>query len=361
MDDRAPPHRVLLVRPSALGDVCRTVPVLVSLKRALPDAQIDWLVQDSFAPAIASHPDLSRVVAFPRAKFRAVWGKGNLGGIFEFLRELRGARYDWVIDCQGLARSGLLTRLTGAPLRVGHADAAELGWLGLNRRVRGGQETHTVERMLGLVESLGITPVRDMRLYTCEQDRAFVRTIPGLVPERYAVVAPTTRWPGKLWAMSRHAALIDRLLGDPVLGLERVVITGSESERGQCAELLEHARGNPRVIDLIGKTSIGQLMAVIEASSLLVGCDSAALHMGVGFDRALVGLYGPTRIDRVGPYRRGHHVVQRLMPGDRMDHKDETAGRALMDRITVEDVLEVVYGEVRARKRTGRTDAVSTL
>ena len=351
MPDLAPSPRILIVRPSALGDVCRSVPVLVSLKRAFSDAQIDWLVQDSFAPAIAHHPDLGTPVLFPRSSFRAFWRSGNWSDILRFLASLRSARYDLVLDCQGLARSGFISWYTGAPERVGYANAGEFGWLGVNRRVDAPESMHTVDRMLALAESVGAPPIADMRLYTSADDRAFVTSTCALVPGRYAVAAPTTRWPGKLWPMDRHAELAKRLLDDPVLGIDRVVITGSNGEREQCAELLAVAKQDPRVIDLVGGTSIGQLMALIQSAALVVGCDSAAIHMAVGFDRPLAALYGPTRVERVGPYRRGHHVVQRLMPDDRMDHKDAPSGQALMQRIRVEDVLEVVYEQARSKRR----------
>lgn len=343
--------RILIVRPSALGDVCRSVPVLVSLRRAFSDAQIDWLVQDSFAPAIAAHPDLSRMILFPRGAFRQFWLPGNPGKVLQFLRDLRGTRYDLVIDCQGLARSGLIAWCTGAPERIGYANAAEFGWLGVNRRVEAPEDMHAVDRMLALAEGAGAKPVADMRLYTTPADRAFVSDTANLVPHRYAVVAPTTRWPGKLWPMDRHAELIRRLLNDPALGLTHVVVTGAPNEREQCAELLTMAQTDPRIVDMVGKSTIGQLMAIVEASALVVGCDSAVIHMGVGFDRPLVGLYGPTRVERVGPYRRGHHVAQRLMPDDQPDHKDEALGQMLMGRISVEDVLELVYEQMRSRRR----------
>ncbi len=360
---------VLIVRPSALGDVCRSVPVLVSLKRALPGARVDWLVQDTFRAAIEHHPDLGRAVPFPRGAFRKLWQRECASRAGAFLRDLRGSRYDMVVDCQGLARSGFIAWWTGAPVRIGHTDAGEFGWIGVNRRVdadsaggggaggRGGGALHTVDRMLALVEAAGIEPVRDMRLYTGEAERQFVRAeVSGRIG-RYVAVAPTSRWPGKVWAMDRHAELIRRLLADPAMGLDGAVITGSASEAGSCAELLERCGNDPRVVSLVGRTSVGQLMAVIEGASLVVGSDSAAIHMAVGFGRPLVGLYGPTRVDRVGPYLRSHHVVQRVMPGDRLEHKDEAAGRTLMARIQVEDVLEVVYEQMRARRRTGGVPA----
>jgi lipopolysaccharide heptosyltransferase I len=341
------PHHILIIRPSALGDVCRTVPVLASLKRAYPDAAIDWLVQDTFAPAIASHPDLSAVVAFPRGKLREWYKPSVAPELKRFIDSLAERKYDLVLDCQGLFRSGLFAMATKAPRRIGFDNAAELGWLGLTERIHAPRSLHAVDRMLMLAQAAGAEPAYDMRLYTAPEDRAWVAARPEL-SDGCAVIAPTTRWPGKQWPMERFAELARRLLsGELGRRIGHVAVVGSPPEREQCAELLSLAKNDSRIIDLVGETSVGQLLALIERSSLLIGCDSAAVHMAVGFDRPFVALYGPTRVERVGPYGRSSHVVQRLIPGDSRDHKDDEAGQILMRRITVEDVLECARAQTQ--------------
>jgi ADP-heptose:LPS heptosyltransferase len=121
--------------------------------------------------------------------------------------------------------------------------------------------------------------------------------------------------------------------------VEAVVVVGAGNEREQIGPVLALAASDRRVIDLVGSTTIGRLMAVIERAAVVVANDSAALHMAVGFDRPLVALYGPTRVDLVGPYGRADCVLQHAKPGERMDHKNAIAGRAMMERIGVEEVL----------------------
>lgn len=334
------PARVLIIRPSALGDVCRTVPVLATLKRAWPTARIDWMVQDSFAAAIEAHPDLGRVVPFPRAQFDPWWRSPTaFAALVRWLGALRRERYDVVLDCQGLLRSGLFAIATGAPRRIGYANAEELGWLGLNERVDAPMGEHTVDRMLRLASAAtGTEAVRDMRLYTAAAEREAVAADARLGGKRYAVIAPTSRWPGKLWPAERYAMVAQWLLDEG--RFEAVAIVGAKSERGQIDPLLELARRDVRVVDLVGATSISRLMAVIESSSLVVANDSAAVHMAVGFDRPIVAIYGPTDVSRVGPYGRAESVVQELREGDVFDHKDEARGREMMGRVSVEAVVE---------------------
>lgn len=339
----SPPRRILIIRPSALGDVCRTVPVLVSLRRAFswPGTSIDWLVQDTFAEAVSAHPDLTGVVAFPRSAL-ANWKRpGTLRAVAAYLRGLGRARYDLVLDCQGLFRSGLFAAATGAPRRIGLADAAELGWAGVNEHVHGQRGRHAVDRMLSLAEAAtGVAAVRDMRLYTTAENRGYVAERLGLTAGRYVLIAPTSRWPGKLWPQERYVSLCGRLLAEGGAGAERVVFVGSGAEAGRCEGLARLAASDGRVVNLLGRTTVGQLMAVVEGARLVIGSDSAALHMAVGFDRPLIGLYGPTRVELVGPYGRERDVLRHVRPGERLDHKDEAAGVALMERIGVEEVLE---------------------
>jgi ADP-heptose:LPS heptosyltransferase len=325
--------------------VCRTVPVIASLKRAYPDASIDWMVQAGFEESVQEHPDLHRVVLFPRKRFSNWWKPDIAVELWHWLQDMRRERYDLAVDCQGLARSGFFAWATRARNRIGYADAAEGGWLGVNRRVNASRTLHTVDRMLALVEGIGVEAVRDMRLYSPPEAWPSLLKIDQaakLSSERFAVIAPTSRWPGKLWPAERYAAAAKLILGDASLGIDSVVIVGAEHERDQCTPLVDLAASDPRVIDLIGKTSIGTLMALVEHSSLVIANDSACLHIAVGFDRPLVGLYGPTDISLVGPYQREHCVVQRLVPGDSFDHKNKLLGQQMMQRISVDDVMEKV-------------------
>jgi lipopolysaccharide heptosyltransferase I len=347
MADRTPPHRILIVRPSALGDVCRTVPVLASLQRAYPQAEIDWVVRDSFRPAIEAHPDLHKAIAFPRSLFARWWRSPS--ALVEMLRwsgELRRRRYDLVIDCQGLGRSGLIAYLTAASRRVGSRRAREIGWLGYNVRHQTPADVHTVDQMLALLEAEGIEPVRDMRLYVVEADRRWWsdhRAELDLDDAPYAVLAPTARWASKRWPIERWGELVRPLRER---GMKRLVVIGAPDERPQVERLLQTRAGpDPALVDLVGRVTVGQLMAVIAGADLVIAHDSAPLHLAVGFDRPCVGLFGPTDPARVGPYRRPEAVVRghQPRPGRKpVNYRAARIGDDLMRLITVEDVLERV-------------------
>ena len=356
------PKRVLIVRPSALGDVARTVPALATVSRHWPDAQVDWLVNTPFADVIAAHPALSQVIAFDRQRLAGFARRRDAtrAGL-ELWRTLRHNNYDVVYDLQGLARSGLLTRLTHAPRRVGFADARELAWLGYNVRHRVDGYRHTVDQMLALLAGEGMQPVYDLQLHVPPSDR---RWLDAFLHEHhlqagYACVAPTARWRCKCWPTPKYAQLIQRLLASGLAG-DRVVIIAAPGEREQVHDLLSRLPAERRGHVLWPTTSVGQMMAILSRSRLLVSNDSAPLHVAVGLARPVVAIFGPTDPARVGPYGRARSVVQpaSLRAAHRHHHPNPRAYRihpddqSLIDEVTVEQVWERVEEEVARQAST---------
>src|SRR5262249_34163640 len=120
--------RILLIKPSALGDVIHALPVLVKLRKRYPGAQIDWLITPENADLVRCHPGLSNVVLFARRDY-AAFGRSwqATAGLFKLLHNLWRPRYDLVIDLHGQFRSALLTFATGSPVRLGFARSANQG------------------------------------------------------------------------------------------------------------------------------------------------------------------------------------------------------------------------------------------
>lgn len=297
------PGRILLVKPSALGDVCRSMPLLASLKGAFPGSEIDWLVQEDFRAAVAGHPGLCRAVCFPRRAWNRWWHPGVLMQVRQFGRCLREAGYDLVVDAQGLFRSGLFMRLTGASRRVGWRHTGEFAWLGANERHvrRGGPDV--TEVMLALLEDAGIPPVRDARMHVpTDAARAWQDRRRQLgVADRFVALAPTSRWPSKRWPAARWRTLAERLTTRG----ETVLMLGAPGERDQVRACM------PRqgAIDLCGALPLGEWLAAIADSAALVANDSAAVHAAAALGRPLVGIYGATDPAAVGPYGRADGVV----------------------------------------------------
>jgi lipopolysaccharide heptosyltransferase I len=323
------PRSILIVRTSALGDVARSVPVLAALRAGFPQARIDWLVQTEYLPIVAHHPALTNALAFPRKRL--------VSGLPALRRALREPRYDLAIDCQGLLKSAVPAWLSGAPVRIGHADPRErAATLFYTRTIPTKPGAHTVEKMLGLVEALGVAAPRDpaaMRLHAPPDARAWIDAHPW-AREPYVLLAPTSAHPAKEWPAERFADVARRCHAAGV----RTVTTGVATDRERLGPLLAACDGEGGV-DLVGKTGVSHLMALVERAAVVVCNDSAAAHIAVGFDRPLVALLGPTDPSTAGPFGRGADVVQHVEPGDDLYFRDgRSAG--MIRRITSDEVWE---------------------
>ena len=150
------PKRIALIKPSALGDIVHALPVLSALRGRFPAARITWVVNKSYEPLLAGHPDLTDVLPFDRGAFR----KGVRAAAAystRFAAELRRRRFDLVLDLQGLMRSGLMTLATGARCRVGFANAREGARYAYTRRVKvpDADRLHAVDRYWRVAEAVG--------------------------------------------------------------------------------------------------------------------------------------------------------------------------------------------------------------
>lgn len=298
------PRRVLIVKPSALGDVVHALPVAELLRARFPAARISWLIAPPFAAIVEGHPCVDEVIRFDRRRL-ARWSRGPsqaLSELIGFGKSLAAREFDLVLDLQGLARSALLTFATNAPVRVGFAYARELAPLAYTHRIpwRGTSERHAVERYLDVAEALGCGrgPVR-FQFAMSDADRAAVESIVDFaVP--YAVLLPGTNWATKRWPIGHYAELAGRVEAE--LGLRAVIAGG--------ADVVELARRVPSAIDATGRTTLPQLVALLQRASLVVANDSGPMHIACALGRPLVTIFGPTNPVRTGPYGRMDTVIR---------------------------------------------------
>ncbi len=305
-------ERILLVKPSSLGDVVHALPVLHGLRARFPKAKIHWLIASQFAPLLRPQEQIDELVLFDRHRFSRVGRSLQATKEFVgFVRSLRARRYELVVDLQGLFRTGFLTWTSGAPVRIGFQSAREGASLFYTHRVRiDAPDTHAVDKNLKVLELLGCHagPVR-FHLTLSDGVREEARS---LVDETnlgrdgaLVVVAPGARWETKVWLPERFSATIDQIRQNM---RARCVLIGSPSERPLCERIAAACRSTP--VNLAGRTSLPQLAAVVELADVVLCHDSAVTHLAAALDRPLVCLVGPTNPYRTGPYRRTEDVVQ---------------------------------------------------
>ena len=300
----SPPQRILIIKPSAIGDVVHALPVLNLLRRRWPAAHVSWLVTPACAGLLERHPQLDEVIRFERREFGRGWRSPRAAvDLLRFMRDLGRRKFDLVIDLQGLFRSGWLAAAAKAPVRVGPAGAREGAWLFYTHRVPTGPvEQHAIERYLTIAEAVGCErgPV-EFHFAVDDDDRAHVAR---LTPGRYAVLMPGANWPTKQWPAERFAALVGPLRDQ--FGLECVVAGGPD-----VAHLAEKV---PAAANLAGRTNLRQLVALLERAALVVANDSGPMHIAAALGRPLVTPFGPTNPVRTGPYRRMDSVVRVDIP-----------------------------------------------
>lgn len=295
-------RRILLVKPSALGDVVHSLPVLNLLRRRFPNAQISWLISPAFASLVENHPAGCEVIAFDRARLRTRrHGPTAWLAAAALASSLGERRFDVVIDLQGLLRSALLTFATLAPVRIGFASAREGAPLAYTHTIASrGRERHAIERYLDVAEALGCGrgPV-EYRFPVTAADRAAVDAMLGDGPP-FAVLLPGTNWQTKKWPIEHYATLAELL--EVEAGL-RIVVAGA-------GDALPLATQLPSALNLATRTTLPQLVALLERASIVIANDSGPMHIASALGRPLVTIFGPTNPIRTGPHRRLDAVIR---------------------------------------------------
>ena len=350
-------RRILIIKPSAVGDIVRTLPVLTALRRRWPKAHIAWLVARHCGDVLAGHPALNQVICFDRKAYANVGRNLSITQAFtQFLRELRQCRFDLVIDIQGLFRSGFFSLATGAGVRIGRGDSREFtGLFYTHRAAVDERRMHALVLNAGMVAPLGVqVQPSTSDLYVSPQARAGAqRTLcdHGLpAATRYAVIAPGTNWQTKTWPASRFGEVAAGLLRR--FGLPSVVVgTG-----GQAAMAQEIQRHEPTAIDLCGKSSLAELVAMIEGAALLIANESGPMHIADALDMPLVGVVGPTRPEIVGPFRRTDGVIRASLPclgcGIKRLSRCPLAHRC-MNSVAAEDVVDLAGRQLQRPRPAG--------
>ena len=309
-------ERILIIKPSSLGDIIHALPLLNGLRVRYPSAKISWLVNTEYAVLLEDHPQLDAVIPFDRRKFKSLVGAVSmtfkLGG---FARELRRRQFDLAIDAQGLFRSGLMALASGAHVRLGFQPSREGSGMFYNHRVHiPDLNVHAVDKNYLLARCLGFghVPVRFHLPVSPQSSAAVAQKLAGqglAVDEPYAVVVPGSRWETKNWWPERLSAAVDHLRTQ--LGV-KVVLSGSADEVELCQVVARSCKLPP--VELAGQIDLAEMVALINAATVVLCNDSAPLHIATALDRPAVTVFGPTDPRRTGPYGRPETVLQSSLP-----------------------------------------------
>ncbi|MEX0730932.1 MAG: glycosyltransferase family 9 protein [Aquisalimonadaceae bacterium] len=283
----AAPASVLVIRPGAIGDIVMASGLAVAMRAAWPQARIDWLVRPAYAGLLRHHPCLDTVIPLP---FTTVSGSPTrwLHGA----RMLRQAGYELVVDAQGLLKSALVARLTGARRRVGLHSREGGNPFMTSVVVRPPSGGVMAAEYRALSAALGLDPqLTDPFLAMSGKDRDMARSFlrENGVHGPYVVLCPFTTRPQKHWPEGHWQRLRQVLERDS--GLAVVVMGGP----GDAAAAERVVAGDGMAVSAAGRTRLSTSAALIAGAALVIGVDTGLTHMGTAFRRPTIALFGSTR------------------------------------------------------------------
>ncbi len=296
--------KALIVRMSSIGDVVHTLPALAALRRHGWDA--GWLVESLSAPILAKNPMVARLHVVPRARALTV------ASLRTTVRELRAERYDVALDFQGLWKSAIWARLSGAPRSIGFASAWRREPLSAMLASEGASPTseavHVIDKNLALLRGLGIDDM-GMREFPLPRTPAEAETVrkglAGLRVGGFVILNPGGGWQSKLWPPERYGA-VARALRDR--GLDALVTFGPGEEA--LADRVVRASDGAAVRCF--PTTLLEYLELCRDARLVVAADTGPLHLACGVGAPVLGLYGPTDPERNGPFSSDDKVVRRV-------------------------------------------------
>jgi len=290
---------VLIVRLGALGDVVHAIPAAAALRRRYPAARIDWLVDAKHRPIVDLVTAIDTTIAL-EAPTLAAWGAA--------VQSLRRSAYDIAVDLQGLLKSAVLARASGAARVVGFSiwHLREKTARPFYSDVQDAEAAHVIAKNLRVLRALGIDdeqisfPLAEVPSPALDELRARVGA-----DRPFALINPGAAWPNKRWPADRFGEVAAFL--HAACKLMPVVLWGPGEEA--LAEAVLAASGGVAV--LAPPTRIADLVACARAAALVVSGDTGPLHIAVAVGTPTMSIFGPTDPARNGPYRREDLVVSR--------------------------------------------------
>jgi len=330
-------ENICVVRLSAIGDTCHALAVVRRIQDNWPDAKIIWIIGKTEAQLLADIPDIEFII-FDKSKGRQAYKDVRLG--------LGDRSFDIALCMHASLRANFIYPSIRTPIRLGYdrERAKDFQWLFTNRHIEAVHGVHALEAMMSFASAIGAAP-KPIRwdIPLCEDEREFATDFRS--PNKpLVVISPCSSNRSRNfrnWSIANYALAIEHLTGKGC----RVVLTGGPSELE--AEYGVALSANGVADNLIGKTSLKELAALIDAADLVICPDSGPAHMATAFGTPVLGLYATSNPDRTGPFA-SHELtanrypdaalkylgkpVEKLRWGQRVRHPDA------MNLITVEDV-----------------------
>jgi heptosyltransferase I len=295
MFKESPPESICVVRLSHIGDTCHALAVVRAIQDTWPETRLTWIIGKTEAGLMADIPEIEFII-FDKSKGRSAYR--------EVRDRLRGRHYDAALCMHASMRANRLYRMIDSPLRLGYdfRRARDFQWLFTNERIPAEPEQHVLDGMLSFARFIGV-PARELRwdIPLSPAHREFASRHTG-GERRVLVISPCSTQRSRNfrnWSVENYAAAANH--ARKKFGC-KVILTGGpstlETDYGiRIADLC-----GPDTVNLVGRTSLKELLALLDVADALICPDSGPAHMATAVNTPVIGLYATSNPDRTGPY-----------------------------------------------------------
>jgi ADP-heptose:LPS heptosyltransferase len=334
---RVKAERILIVLLGAIGDVTRALPLLQRVRHGYPHARIAWAVEPASSALLRNHPALDEVLVFDRPK--------GFSAFLPFLRQIRALRADLTLDLQRHLKSGVISRASGAPIRLGfhRQNSREGNWVFNRHHVPAMPHfSSKLEQFLRFADWLELPPAPvsfGLQLTAAEQQHVDALLNGSRTPFVAAFVGSSCE--SRLWFVERTAAAVDALAAR---GMATVLVGGpGDVEYAAAVARAAHAG----VTNLAGRTSLRDLIGIFARASAAFGPDSGPMHIAAAAGTPVVSLWGATSAARSAPWGNTDGVLVGVAPCSPCYLKRCPIGRVCMESISVDAVVAAVAAHLR--------------
>jgi len=331
--------RFLVIRLSSIGDIVHALPAVAALGQSFPETEIHWLIENRYASLLAGNPYVHRIITLDTLSWRGGLPPPSIvRQTLGTLMRLRRAGYQAAVDFQGLWKSAVIARMSGARERVGLAQQ----WLRepgaallYSERVSAAGRQHVVEESLALVEHLGahVGQWQFPLPQTPEADEYVDAQLARLEAQDFILINPGGGWKSKRWAPENYASLLRQLES---CFPDRILLTGSPEEHELISGILDSA-GTKQAVYF--PSSVVQFIALARRAKLFLGGDTGPLHLAAAVGTPLVAIHGPTDPARNGPFNKADIALYNQAP---INHSRRNSHAPYIEGISVESVREAI-------------------
>lgn len=329
---KKPPKKILIIKPSSLGDIVHSLPFLNAVKDAFPFAEIHWVVAKGLEGLLENHPMIKRLWIINKDQWKSLSRIRQT--VFEFIdlfKALEKESYDIVIDLQGLLRSGILAYATRCLVRIGFKEAREGSSLFYTHKIKGEKELHAVDRCLKIASAIGCETRQVSFPMPLIKESEKIKALKKDFGD-YAVLVPGARWKTKRWQPAKFGRLIS------MLDMKTVIVGGlMDTEIAKDIEICSAGKA----LSMAGKTDIKELISIIRGARCVISNDSGPMHIAAALNIPVVAIFGPTNPIRTGPYGKNNVIVRAGIECAPCYKKDCKTIKC-MDSISIEKVYKAI-------------------